>query len=72
MNRPWVKATERPWWINASERPPEYAELAEALVDEGLCAWDGRGAPHPQEYALVALWTLVRDAKVTHERRKPA
>jgi hypothetical protein len=56
MKRP----VDQPWWINATERPPEFFELEQAFVDAGLCRWDGHGSPHPQEFALVALWAVEK------------
>jgi hypothetical protein len=55
------KAADQPWWINADRRPPEIRAIENALVAAGLCAWDARGNPHPQEYALVAYWALRED-----------
>lgn len=47
--------TEQPWWADATEQPPYMEELQQAFVDADLCAWDARGRPHPQPFAMVAL-----------------
>lgn len=54
-----TNSNEQPWWIPATERPPEVGELMQAFVDAGLCQWDARTRPYPQDYALVA-WSALQ------------
>lgn len=56
--KPLRRAVDQPWWINATEQPPQVGELKKALVRAGLCDWRDAGKPYPLEIALVAWWTL--------------